>query len=673
MSASKTSDSYADLRVAVATVATSLREAQGILGRLVTAADEQVVKDLDDSVRAACNYLDATETALASDAGTAVPVVLEFGTFVHEGFDASDQMEELAQVGSAHPELQADTQQLEISLGKVREAAGQLMLVIQGQVAEHYAASYRAPAQRPRLAAASTGDPPSVTEPVPPEEPASPEQGASGQQGLLGPSSPSIPVPPDPSAGSTGGFRMPSRSRTASGRRGKSSAGAGASATKPASGASSATGGSGAASASGATAAASTRSSRSGPGRSWDSDDLVEAVQGLAVMLASQQTHGPTETSRGAGTYEAVADQMSATLDAFGLPHDGVQLGYDGNADYARDRLIEGLRRNFASKNRDGFTVYYRVDDPSPANAPAPSSQLLRGGALVNANLFEAEAKAYLATLDRLVPRTRFTSATGVFDPTAARRQIKDELGRLQATISDPLGANQAQAHFQLRRVLTETVEYLELAEILEEDLAERLVSMRALERVIDDGDLVAPTSVVRREELTQDLNELFKLLISMHYRIDTVVKRGQKGNQAAQLEQALTAALTAAASFDALLVRSGTSPLEQELQYVTVPAPHGAGDLKISLRQFLSWVQATAEPFTHADNLAATLLREDLDILAEELDALVEAATAFLRHGQMQRFSVRLPAPLRQLQELRYLLQEAASAAEALNQPASA
>lgn len=671
MSASKTSDSYADLRVAVATVATSLREAQSILGRLTPAADEQVIKDLDDNVSAACNYLDATEQALATDAGPAVPVVLEFGTFVHEGFDASDQMEELAQVGIAHPALQADTQQLEVSLGKVREAAGQLMLVIQGYVAQHYAASYPAAAQRTRTAAASAGDPPSITGPVASAQPTAP-----GGKGSLGPSSP--PVTPAQAAAA------PPEAATAkarpAGRRGKTPLGAiaaGLATPKTRSAASAPRGASaGTASAAAGAATASYRSPRGGSVRSWGSNDLVEAVQGLAVMLASQQSGAPSETSRGAGSYEAVAGQMAATLDAFGLPHDGVQLGYDDNADYARDRLIEGLRRNFASKNRDGFTVYYRVDDPTPANAPASSSQLLRGGALVNAELFGAEVTAFLATLDRLVPRTRFASAIGVFDPAAARRQIKDELQRLTTTIREPLGVNEAQANFQLRRVITDTIEYLELSEILNEDLfgkASTIEDMKELIRAVENGELIAPTSVVRSEELLQDTMELFKLLVAMQERINAVAKGGQKGTQAAQLEQALTAALTSAATFDNLLVRSGTSALEQDLQFVTVSVTYQHATFRVSLRQFLGWVQSTAEPFRRADNRAAGMLAEDLQILEDELEALVATADKFLGRGEMLRFSVRLPAPMRQLQELKYLLTQAADAAEALNQPTGA
>jgi hypothetical protein len=407
------------------------------------------------------------------------------------------------------------------------------------------------------------------------------------------------------------------------------------------------------------------------------SSELVDTLQGLAVMLAANQTGRPAETSRGAGSYEAVGDQMVATLDAFGLPHDGVQLGHEENAQYARNRLIEGLRRNFASKDRDGFKVYYRVDDPTPANAPASSSQLLRGGALVHAELFGAEANAYLSTLDRLQPRTRFANAIGVFDPAMMRRQIKDELMRLVATIREPLGVNEAQAHFQLQRVITTTIEYLELAEILVLSLPGQprtglTADAQVMLQFVTDFDsgvlLAAPTSVVRNEELLGDVVELVRLALAMHSRIDAVGAGGQKGTRAAQLEQALTAALASAANFDALLVRSGTSLLEQDLQSVEVPAPHGNGNTRVSLRQFLDWVQFTAEPFTRADNRAATLLREDLAILQLELDALVTAAGKFLQLGNMQQFSVRLPAPKRQLQELQYLLQQAALAAADLN-----
>ncbi|MBD9374516.1 hypothetical protein IB238_17985 [Rhizobium sp. ARZ01] len=409
--------------------------------------------------------------------------------------------------------------------------------------------------------------------------------------------------------------------------------------------------------------------------RETNEQPAAEAIRDLAVMMASFQTVSarPTETGRASGRFETVSDQMMATLDAFSLPHDGVQFGHEDKVEVARNRLIDGLMRNFAWKERDGFRVYYRTD-AVPAHSTAEPSQLLRGDALVSATMLRSDADALVATIARLPAMNRFETVRGLFDPAAMRRRIKDELDSLVETARDPLGINRARANFQFRRVVRTILEYLELGEIhtvanwpsrFESNNPHDLIG--ELAGVIDSDLMAPPVSAVREEEVTAELRAIFRLLCSIGSRVLLVQEGAQRGVNAARLELALTATLGAAIALEDQLERTGTDAIEQDLQFV--PAQEGSsGTVGLSLGQFLGWVRAVAEPFARPENSAANLYSEDLKILRGELLSLKEAAGLFVSDANVLRFSVRLlPGPLRQLIELKYLLDKAFQAADAM------
>lgn len=408
-----------------------------------------------------------------------------------------------------------------------------------------------------------------------------------------------------------------------------------------------------------------------------DNISSSDAIRDLAVMMASLQTPRqpqPAETTRAAGRFDAVSAQMAATLDELGLPHDGVQFGHENDLDKARDRLVSGLMRNFAWKERDGFKVYYRTDAEATPRALADQSQLLRGSALVNANLLRAEADALMATIGRLPPMSRFEIANGIFEPEAMRKRVAEELNQLIETARDPLGINRARASFQYRRVIRTTAEYLEIGGVhavtkwrTRFSASDTDALVRAVDEIINN-DLAAPVSSVRNEEVAAELKAIWQLLKSIGRRVLAIDLGAQRGVNAARLEQALTAVLGSATALMDALVQTGTSVSEQDLQFVSVQVRQGRHqDVRVSIGQFLGWTQAVTEPFARAENRAATLQSEDLRILADELAALRDAAEAFLSQANILRFSIRLPGPIRQLIELRYLLDEAAKAALAL------
>ncbi|WP_104667331.1 hypothetical protein [Ensifer adhaerens] len=401
----------------------------------------------------------------------------------------------------------------------------------------------------------------------------------------------------------------------------------------------------------------------------------AEAIRDLAVMMASFQAGSarPMETSRASGRFETVSDQMMATLDVMGLPHEGVQFGSEGKLELTRSRLIDGLMRNFAWKERDGFRVYYRTDAAPELRSTADPSQLLRGEALVNSEILRTDANALNATIARLPAMNRFETVRGLFDPASMRRRIKDELDALVETARDPLGINRARAKYQFRRVIRTILEYLELGEIhtvanwrrcfTSDDVRELI---RELVQVIEN-DLAAPVSAVREEEVAAELRAVFGLLCSIGRRIVSVQEGAQRGVNSARLELALTATLSAAVALEDQLERTGTDPIEQDL--VLVPAQEGSPETfgGLSLGQFLGWVRAVAEPFSRPENKAANLHAGDLKILRCELRSLRQAAEQFVSGAGSLSFSVRLPGPIRQLVELKYLLDKALNAADAM------
>ncbi|WP_077963469.1 hypothetical protein [Ensifer adhaerens] len=401
----------------------------------------------------------------------------------------------------------------------------------------------------------------------------------------------------------------------------------------------------------------------------------AEAIRDLAVMMASFQAGSarPAETSRASGRFETVSEQMMATLDVMGLPHEGVQFGHIDKVELARTRLVDGLMRNFAWKERDGFRVYYRTDAAPELRNTADPSQLLRGDAFVNAQMLSTDANALNATIARLPAMNRFETVRGLFDPASMRRRIKDELDALVETARDPLGINLARARYQFRRVIRTILEYLELGEIHTVANWQRCFTsddvrdlIKELVHVIEN-DLAAPVSAVREEEVAAELRAVFSLLCSIGRRIVSVQEGAQRGVNSARLELALTATLSAAVALEDQLERTGTDPIEQDLVLVPAQGGEGGAPPSLSLGQFLGWVRAVAEPFSRPENKAASLHAGDLKILRCELRSLRQAAEQFVSGAGSLSFSVRLPGPMRQLVELKYLLDKALNAADAM------
>jgi hypothetical protein len=371
--------------------------------------------------------------------------------------------------------------------------------------------------------------------------------------------------------------------------------------------------------------------------------------------------------------FEAVGDQMMATLDGYGLPHDGVQLLGIDDADSARARLIDGLTRNFDFRDKDGFRVFYRsVPQPAQRDTSA-DSRLLRGAMLVNANLLRAEADAVLDALDRMPGMLRFvpTQSRGIAD---GRARVRENLDQLVAIARDPMGVPTQRAEFQMRRLVLAVADYLDRGEIITS--RSRYTDRRSLLsfKALVDEQLRIDEGTVRDEELRVELRSLRALLGTMHARVTSANADEQRGRAAARLEEALSAAYDSAGMLEQELVRAGSSIAEQDVQFfaaddaTTEAGPMGAGT--VSIGQFARWLRGVAEPFVLVENRSAMLRLDELENLADELEALARAASALQSAGSNRRLGVGLPGPYRQLAELEGLIATAAERAKELTNP---
>lgn len=402
------------------------------------------------------------------------------------------------------------------------------------------------------------------------------------------------------------------------------------------------------------------------------SDPTADAVRDLGEMLATTLSGGggaaPSSARATGRRHAAVADQLAASLDAYGLPHDGVQLPPVAARDDVRAQLIDGLRRNFAWREADGTRTYFRSAPQAITRDADTDARLLRGSALVNANLLRAEAEGVLAIVDRLPDMLRFSPA----DPRRSseeRTRVRAILDQLVATASDPLGLNARRGQYQFSRLSTVLLDILLRGGVLDQDLAGGLhessrggASIAFWRQLHDEQgtmrDLRARTSAVRDEEVRAELTGLGLLMDSIQSRVSNPQAGQSLGVAAGRLEELLTAADGAAANLEHDLSRFGSTPAEQEVHFL------GRAASGVSLAQFIGWVRALCMPFVGVENAAAALTAEELAILSGELKAVWDCADQFAKDGTMP---TGFGGVRRQFDELKRFIDEARQQADAL------
>lgn len=405
----------------------------------------------------------------------------------------------------------------------------------------------------------------------------------------------------------------------------------------------------------------------------------------LGTNVAAAAAPGGTPS---AGSYPNVSAQLMASLDGLTLPHHGVQFATAGTMDAARGDLIEGLLDAFHGEMRDGNLIFVPGPSRERRAVAEASSQIQLGAARVRGRMVRAEADNILDILDRLPDMTRFLTRQGVPSAREARTTVADRFVDLDEVMLDPMGVNVPRATFALRRIAKAILDFFDYAN-LERELYDELVRCggdryvaRSIPRPpkdVDETGLRRP--VVQSEELRREIAEVAESFVRLADRVlsptsDTL------GVTASRLEQSLTVVHGSALGLRDIMVRSGSSLPEQDVQLFAAgirievesrgaaPRLRGAAMI-LSTGQVLDWILEVSEPYVAAGSRSAYLEQEDFAILADELDDQIAAIDRLHRECSRLGFAFRIPGPMRQLGELRFHIEAAARLARDLTDSA--
>lgn len=424
------------------------------------------------------------------------------------------------------------------------------------------------------------------------------------------------------------------------------------------------------------------------------SDENLKAIEnaiqqvGRQLSFLSSRGAGAGDLSPGAGEYRSVTAQVSATLDALGMPHHGVQFATEKTTEAALDMLIESLQAEFREEVRNGNKVYV-LGETARRAVSTRDGRLLAGAAKSAARRVRAEADNILDILDRLPDLNRFRTQQGALAPKDARDEVAQRFLDLDEVLAEPYGVNVPRAFYTLRRVFKGLLDYFDYANLepefwaavsnLErpEDVPEDLLPIR------DPDEVAKRRSPSVSEEIIYEIRELGQAYLEILGDVAAPVLN-RLGNAAARLEMYLTTAYNTARDYRDILVRSGTSLPEQDLLAFTaqaraviiagtqqVPGTTEAAkprmQIELTVDQVMDWIVDVAQPFVAADFRANLRERGSLQILAAELTAQSAAIQSLVRNGQELGFAISLYGPMRQLEELRYYIDRAREQADIL------
>ena len=419
-------------------------------------------------------------------------------------------------------------------------------------------------------------------------------------------------------------------------------------------------------------------------------EDALNSIGRQLSFLGTTQRGRSTSATQGTGQFRSTADQMIASLDALGLPHHGIQFVRGKATDGARDDLIEGLLDIYQPVERDGITVFEPGQTVGRNKPKLPADSLLGGASKVAARLVRAEADNILDVLDRLPDKTRFRTRRGVTSPQQLRDTVAQRFENLDEVMADPLGVNLPRAAFTVRRIgkaILDFFDYANLERELHAQMQDRQLSAVFFgnldEPALADVDEVGTRrAAIESEEIRREVTELVDSLQRLNERIHAPVSN-TLGRSAARLEQSLSAAHRSALDLSDILVRSGTNLPEQDLHFfmtdlrteIAQPSSvpnEDSSKVELSTGQLLDWIIDAASPYVGANLHAGLLEVRDVAILVDELNGQKSALDALSRSAKRLDFAIRLPGPMRQLEELHFHVAEAAIHADKLTADAA-
>ncbi len=408
---------------------------------------------------------------------------------------------------------------------------------------------------------------------------------------------------------------------------------------------------------------------------------IETAIQQLGKQLSFLSARGDRTSydsaSSGAGAFRTVTAQMAATLDELGMPHHGVQFSTASTLDRARDSLIEGLLAEFSESERNGNKVY-TLGEGAPRVTGPEDGRLLAGAAKSAARRVRAEADNILDILDRLPDMNRFRTRRGVISVRDARKEVEDRFIDLDEVMADPYGVNIARAFFTLRRIVKALIDYFDYAN-LEAEFTAAMLDLNLPDLIPaellpfeDEDELSKRRSPTLSEELEYEIKELVRSFGDLVGNVLAPLTN-TRGNAAARLELSLTSAYGSARTLRDILVRTGTSLAEQDLLSFTTQVTATVRAVDLTVGQVMDWIIEVTEPFTGPTFRANLRERRSLAILAGELVTQGYALDSLIASAGDYGFSISLPGPMRQLEELKFLINTAETQASILAASSSA
>jgi hypothetical protein len=388
--------------------------------------------------------------------------------------------------------------------------------------------------------------------------------------------------------------------------------------------------------------------------------DFLSALTTMRGGGSSASAEGPSLGRR----YEDVSGQLVATLDAMGLPHVGVSLGAEQRQDDARAQLVDSLRRNFDYRDQDGVRTYHRAERPiSTAPASSTRSAALRGLGLVQLATLRFQADMAMQLIDELPAMLPYQPRLDAYNAEMLRGAVRSALDTILTSMAAPLGPTPGQGVGQVRRLLVAVSNWLAGGGIIKGETLRDIVQCDSLSgigrrlRGLSHQEPLYPESLVRSREIEEQLKQLFDVLATISDTVQDATK-SDAGRSGARVEQILTLLYRSAEGLKLELERLGTSEEEQEIAFFS--SVHG----ELSIGQFVRWAMQVAEPFAGGANLSATLRRDELEILGDDLEGLRNEAEQLEQQSSEAGYILRLVGARRQLSEVAYLIRQSEAAA---------